>query len=388
MFSLRSIPVSSRSFGWAPVFKDPPHNQEQSLMAPSYRRLQQYAVAISVLSIIYNGAEGGVSIGLGSESASRSLVFFGVQSGIEVISAAIVVWRFWTFAMPGEESQVVLSTRDLRIEKLSSTCIGVLLYCLAISTEIVAIVGLAKQSKPDVSNVSLIISGSALVLMVLIWLPKRFLARALNSSAMAGEATCSLSCIQITIVLFIGSLVFRLWPGGWWVDSATSLVLGLLFGWEGYKLIKWARDPEFDGSCCKSCQPPAAQPNEPYFDLCDCCAEKSMCKEAGKCLCRSSDVETPSSCCVPQSVDGLLCCTHKVVEGTRLEKGSAISTNITTLNVQDNCFMVEMATEATSDVGALSSSQDIATTINLTPAEVQPVYSCEGCCSREAKCSV
>lgn len=114
MFSLRSIPVSSRSFGWAPVFKDPPHNQEQSLMAPSYRRLQQYAVAISVLSIIYNGAEGGVSIGLGSESASRSLVFFGVQSGIEVISAAIVVWRFWTFAMPGEESQVVLSTRDLR----------------------------------------------------------------------------------------------------------------------------------------------------------------------------------------------------------------------------------------------------------------------------------
>ena len=83
-------------------------------MPLSYRRLQQCAIGISIISILYNGAEGAVSIGLGSESSSRSLVFFGVQSGIEVVSAAIVLWRFKKVAQPGEEKNVNLGDRELR----------------------------------------------------------------------------------------------------------------------------------------------------------------------------------------------------------------------------------------------------------------------------------
>ncbi|KAL0574883.1 hypothetical protein V5O48_007072, partial [Marasmius crinis-equi] len=203
---------------------------------PSYRRLQQYALAISVASIIYNGAEGAVSIGLGAESSSRSLVFFGIQSGIEVLSAITVVWRFWHVAKPGEERGAVLSARDLRFERISSTIIAGLLIALALATEGTAISGLVQHEEPDPSNASLIVSASALVFMILIWLPKGYLARKLNSSAMQGEAQCSLSCIQMTIVLFAGALIFKLWKGGWWVDSATAIILGLLFGWEGWKL--------------------------------------------------------------------------------------------------------------------------------------------------------
>lgn len=83
-------------------------------MATSYRRLQQYAVAISIVSIIYCAAEGAVSIGFGAESASLSLVFFGIQSGIEVTSACMVLWRFRKVAAPGEERSATLNPRDLR----------------------------------------------------------------------------------------------------------------------------------------------------------------------------------------------------------------------------------------------------------------------------------
>jgi len=125
--------------------------------------------------------------------------------------------------------------------------------------------------------------------MVLIWLPKRYLARALDSSAMKGEATCSLSCIQITIVLFIGSLIFRLWKGGWWVDAATAIVLGLLFGWEGVKMVMWARDPTFSGGCCKDCKPlpvdARMELGEQYRDICECCLEKKECRESDGCKC-------------------------------------------------------------------------------------------------------
>lgn len=179
-----------------------------------------------------------------------------------------------------------------RIEKKASASIGVLLISLSLATGVASIVALSLHQHPDSSDASLIVSASALVLMIFIWLPKRYLARALDSSAMAGEATCSLSCIQITVVLFIGSLIFKLRSGGWWVDSATSLVLGLLFFWEGYKTIRWVRDPDFDGGCCKECRVVASasgggaeELGERYRDLCDCCAEKSECRDAGECKC-------------------------------------------------------------------------------------------------------
>ena len=222
------------------------------------------------------------------------------------------MWRFKKFAKPGEEKGTNLGAKELRyVTMFKDTRVGAqkmnqFLELRSLRQAALAYSSFASPSQPrllllllclhqepDSSNVSLIVSAAALVLMVAIWLPKRYLARALNSSAMAGEATCSLSCIQITIVLFVGSLIFRLWKNGWWVDSATSLILGALFGWEGYKMIKWVRDPNFDGGCCKECLPPgnAAELGESYRDLCKCCIEKIECKTAGECKCVGNIVE-------------------------------------------------------------------------------------------------
>ncbi|KAF8955558.1 hypothetical protein BDZ97DRAFT_1926603 [Flammula alnicola] len=253
---------------------------------PSYRRLQQYAIAISIVSVIYNGIEGGLSIGFGAESNSRSLIFFGIQSGIEVISALLVVWRFRKIAKPGEERGINLNATDLRFEKLGTLGIGFLLIALALGTVGSAIAILALHKEPDSSNASLIISASALFIMVLIWLPKRYLATALDSSTMRGEATCSLSCVQLTCVLFIGSLIFRVWRGGWWIDGATSIILSILFAWEGSKMVRWARNPTFTGGCCEDCQdlPPTTSSStlkDPELgnskqseEKSDCCSEK------------------------------------------------------------------------------------------------------------------
>jgi hypothetical protein len=131
-----------------------------------------------------------------------------------------------------------------------------------------------------------------LILMVLIWLPKRYLAHALDSSAMKGEATCSLSCLQITIVLFIGALVHRLWQGGWWIDSGTSLILGALFAWESYKILKWVRNPDFNGGCCGSCATPGSKTKDSECsDDSGCCSAEKKCREIER------------GCCVKDTVD-------------------------------------------------------------------------------------
>jgi len=114
------------------------------------------------------------------------------------------------------------------------------------------------------------------------------------------------------------------------VDSATSLILGVLFGWEGYKMIKWVRDPNFDGGCCKECLPSgnAEELGESYRDLCDCCTEKTECKTAGECKCGGNiGEESHNACCVPSDVDGSRCCTHRIIKGTRPEP---LHTNIVT----------------------------------------------------------
>lgn len=233
-------------------------------MAPTRQRLELFAAMISVLSIVYNAAEGGISIGFGAESSSRSLALFGAQSFIEVLSAAIVCWRFRHLIRPFAFSQhsnsaemqtldPVLDARVLRFERLASYAIGSLLALLAMTSTGICISILALREHPDSSLLPLVVAGSALGCMLLIWMPKPYLARHLNSSVMHGEAKCSLSCIQITSALFIGALVYRFQPKLWWADGATGLVLSCLFGFEAYKTITWASSAQFNGGCCKSC---------------------------------------------------------------------------------------------------------------------------------------
>lgn len=239
----------------------------------SRHTLQQCAIAISIASLIYNIAEGVVSVVFGAESSSHALIFFGIQSVIEVLSASLVVWRFLNGLKPGEEGDLedgVRSTRsskDLRfvscvslyasfhlltpnrVERIATFAIGTLLVMLALAAIGTSIASLIAHEHPSSSNASLIISACATFIMFLFWVPKRYLAKTLNSSTMNGETLCTLSCIQFSGALLIGSLIYRTWRSGWWVDSATAIVIALLFAWEGYKMMRWASNDRFDGGC-------------------------------------------------------------------------------------------------------------------------------------------
>lgn len=68
------------------------------------------------------------------------------------------------------------------VEKIGTYSIGVLIAILALAAEGSAIAALITHSEPDSSNASIIISASALACMIALWLPKRWLAKALDSS--------------------------------------------------------------------------------------------------------------------------------------------------------------------------------------------------------------
>jgi hypothetical protein len=248
-----------------------------------FHRMRVFALAISWISIVYNGVEGGVSIGLGIDVASRALIVFGIQSLVEVLSAALVIYRF---RRELDDS----SPFNIALEKRATLGIGLLFILLTIGTWVASIVALATRAQPDSSIPSLIVSASALLLMLFIWLPKPWIAAELNSSVMRGEAACSLACIYLTIVLFVGSLVYKVWHGGWWIDSAVAILLGFFFLHQGWEMVAWARHNDFNGGCCQTCAPAPAT-----ISLSNKAANSDNCTSGCSQTCSASQTTTSSS---------------------------------------------------------------------------------------------
>jgi hypothetical protein len=281
-----------------------------------------------MISIIYNGVEGGVSIGFGADISSKSLLFFGIQSPVEVLSAILVVYRFRYISKPGDETRTQLSPQSLRLEKHATFGIGLLFVILTATTFAISYVTLSKHEHPDTALPSLIISASALALMIAIWLPKMHLYKRLNSSAMKAEADCSLACIALTSVLLGGSVIYRCSKGGWWVDCSVALVFGLYFAKEGIGMVRWPRHSEFNGGYCNTCTtPPITQEHsrsQTSNNRCDCCMEKQSCKEAAQCMCVNADSDNECICqCRLDQSDGLDCC-QKATLSRQLRHSSSI----------------------------------------------------------------
>ena len=196
------------------------------------------AIFLSWFTIIYNIIEGIVSIWFGLEDGSIALAGFGFDSLIEVASAMLVLWRF----------------RDglsLRRERASSLGIGILFILLATITIFAAVFQLNKNSHPQTTIPGVIISTLSLGFMFFLWYSKLKVAAALNSATMKNDAACSLACIKLSIVLFVGSLLYFFYPEMWWVDSLAAIILAVFIWREGWQTLRNAWKATGKGcSCC------------------------------------------------------------------------------------------------------------------------------------------
>jgi divalent metal cation (Fe/Co/Zn/Cd) transporter len=194
------------------------------------------ALWLSGLTIAYNLVEGIVSMAFGWADDSIALFGFGADSFIEVASALLVLWK-------------LLDPGNLARERKATLGIGWLFLGLALGIAGGAILQITAQRHPPTTVPGLIISVLSLSFMAFLWRAKLGAAKALDSATLAADAACSLACIQLSVVLFTGSLVFLIAPALWWVDAAAALSLALLIGKEGFGMIRAARSEAFTGGC-------------------------------------------------------------------------------------------------------------------------------------------
>ncbi len=161
--------------------------------------------------------EAAVAIGAAVVASSLTLLAFGIDSLIELISAGVLLWRLKVELVEGEEFSE-------KAERAASRIGAVLLGSLALYVVISAIWGLWHGTGQETSLVGMLVAAAAIPVMVFLAKRKSWLSKAIGSSALRADAAESITCAYLSGAVLIG-LGAQLLLGAWWVDSVTALVL-------------------------------------------------------------------------------------------------------------------------------------------------------------------
>ena len=203
-------------------------------------RLWRAALWLAVFTILYNIAEGLVSIYFGAQDEALTLFGFGVDSFIEVMSGIGI------FAMV-QRIRRNPETQRSRFEQTALRVTGTAFYLLAVGLGATAAYNLFTGHKPESTVPGLIISVISIAVMWLLVYAKRRVGRALNSSPILADANCTMVCISMSVVLLVSSLVYQ-FTGFAWVDTLGAAGLIYFSVNEGKEAFEKARDLSLQ--CC------------------------------------------------------------------------------------------------------------------------------------------
>jgi divalent metal cation (Fe/Co/Zn/Cd) transporter len=192
--------------------------QSRSALVLSGKQLEYF-------TIIWHLLEGAISLVAGLVSGSLSLVGFGVDSLIELVSGAAVWWRMTV------DGKVEHRERN---EKLTLRLIGASFIALAGYLIFESVASFVNQKAPEPSIPGIVIAILSLVVMPLLSWAKRNLAAQLKSPAMKADATQADFCAYLSAILLVGLLV-NFWLGWWWADPVAALIMAVIIGNEGIK---------------------------------------------------------------------------------------------------------------------------------------------------------
>ena len=172
------------------------------------RRRIRWVVAAT---IAYNVVEGAVALAAGTVASSSALIAFGLDSVVEVLSAAAVAWQF---SAPDPETR----------ERTAMRLIAVSFFGLAAFVTVEAVRTVLTGAAPDHSTVGIVLAAVSLVVMPgLSWFERRT-GRELGSASAVADSKQTLICAYLSAVLLVG-LVLNSALGWWWADPVAAVVI-------------------------------------------------------------------------------------------------------------------------------------------------------------------
>ena len=180
-------------------------------------------------TITYNLVEAVIALTEGTRVSSSALIGFGLDSVIEVSSAAAVAWQF--------------SAKDPETrEKAALRFIAFSFFALAAYVSVDAVLSLLGFGEPRPSVIGIALAAASLAVMPVLSLAQRRAGRELGSVSAVADSKQTLLCTYLSAAL-LGGLVLNALLGWTWADPVAALVIAALAVREGQNA--WRGDP-----CC------------------------------------------------------------------------------------------------------------------------------------------
>jgi divalent metal cation (Fe/Co/Zn/Cd) transporter len=189
-------------------------------------RRVRYLVAAT---ISYNVIEAAVAITAGTTASSTALIGFGLDSVIEVASAAAIAWQF--------------SGRDPRTrERAALRVVALSFFALAGYVGVASVRALTGAGEAAPSTVGIVLAALSLVVMPALSLAQRRAGRELHSASAVADSHQTLLCTYLSAILLAGLLLNTLfgWSGA---DPVAALVIAAV-------ALKEGRDTWRGRPCC------------------------------------------------------------------------------------------------------------------------------------------
>ena len=180
---------------------------------------------IQAITIGWMVIEVAVSLWAAVRARSPVLLAFGGDSAIELLSAAVVLWRFRRH----------ISDEDA--ERRAARIAGILLFALTAFVVAVATLTLLGYSEPKPSYMGIAVLCVAAALMPWLARRKRQLSAATGSAALRADAAESMLCAYLSLIALVGLAVRALF-GITWADPAAALVITPFIVWEGREALR------------------------------------------------------------------------------------------------------------------------------------------------------
>lgn len=180
-------------------------------------------------TISYNVVEAAVAIGEGARVSSTALIGFGLDSVIEVASAASVAWQF---TAPDPASR----------EKAALRVIACSFFALAAYVTVDAVRSLLGAADARHSAIGIALTAASVVIMPVLSHVQRRAGRELGSASAVADSKQTLLCTYLSAVVLVG-LVVNSTLGWSWADPVAALVIAVIAVREG-------RDAWRGDSCC------------------------------------------------------------------------------------------------------------------------------------------
>jgi divalent metal cation (Fe/Co/Zn/Cd) transporter len=191
--------------------------------------LRRKALFLAWFTVGYNILEGVLSIAVGAASGSVALVGFGLDSAVETLSGAVMIWRFRNYDTLSDEEEE-------RVERRATKLVGYTFIILAAYVVFESIRSLWGREVPERTLLGILIASVSLLVMPLLARVKYRTGQALGSRSLMADSRETLACSLLSAALLVG-LGLNYAFGLWQADPLAGLLIAVFLVREGYEAL-------------------------------------------------------------------------------------------------------------------------------------------------------